>query len=153
MLRDTDAYLQSHIERQDNGCWFWSGRRNRRGYGVAWTPASRSPQGAHRAAYEAWVGPIPEGMLICHRCDNPPCINPAHLWAGTQSENIEDMWRKRRGFDVRGEGNGRAKLTADDARIIRSLRGIETQESLAKRYGITQGAISRIQSGKAWGHV
>jgi len=81
--------------RSPDQCWEWTRSRYPTGYGHV----SRRLGGgyAHRAAYELWVGPIPVGLIVCHSCDNPPCVNPAHLWVGTQKENIRDRDKKGRG--------------------------------------------------------
>lgn len=84
------------IERKPNGCWEWLGARKPTGYGV-FSRTDRSAVRAHRWAYEEFVGPIPAGMSVCHRCDNPPCVNPDHLWLGTQADNVHDMIKKGRG--------------------------------------------------------
>lgn len=75
------------------GCWLWSGERDRRGYGVFYAPKRTK---AHRYAYEQASGPIPDGLVICHRCDTPACVRPDHLFAATQSENMKDCSRKGR---------------------------------------------------------
>lgn len=85
--------------RMPNGCWEWHGARNDRGYGTV-TKNVR----AHRYAYELLGGPIPEGMCVCHTCDNPPCINPAHLFLGTIGENNRDRHAKGRTNSVKGTG-------------------------------------------------
>lgn len=119
---------------------------------------------SHRVAWEFTHGPISTGMLVCHRCDNPPCVNPAHLFLGTNRDNQRDMARKKRGYTrerhwmakyperVRGEKNRAARLTvADVSEIRRLLRVGEKQRSVALRFGVTQAAISLIWRGKNWG--
>lgn len=82
--------------RQDE-CWEWRGARNAHGYGaVSWIVGDGPPIGtASRASYFLHHGPIPDDLFVCHACDNPPCVNPAHLWLGTRSENIRDCYAKR----------------------------------------------------------
>jgi hypothetical protein len=77
-----------------DGCWEWQSSRARFGHGLFYVDQTNVP--AHRYAYRMWVGPIPLGMCVCHSCDNPPCVNPAHLWLGTQRDNVADMVRKGR---------------------------------------------------------
>ena len=84
----------------DSGCWEWMGARNAQGYGFIWKDGSGY---VHRAAYELLVGPIPEGLIVCHHCDNPSCWNPEHLFAGTYKDNREDMIRKGRGRTKNGD--------------------------------------------------
>jgi hypothetical protein len=79
-----------------SGCWEFNGRGDKKGYGRVKVGHAYGTTAAHRLSYEAFHGPIPEGMHICHACDNPPCINPDHLWAGTHLENMQDMVAKGR---------------------------------------------------------
>ena len=109
---------------------------------------------AHRVAWEmANGGPIPDGMVVCHRCDNPPCVNPAHLFVGTRLDNVRDMVMKGRGRypGHPGERNGGAKLTEQSVSAIRERisRG-DTQKEIAVTFGIDPSVVSRIKSGKAW---
>jgi hypothetical protein len=77
------------------GCWLWTGRRATAGYGVITGPHQQKI-GAHRAAFEAFIGPIPDGLLVCHKCDTPACCNPQHLFLGTHKDNMQDMALKGR---------------------------------------------------------
>lgn len=128
-------------------CWEWQSVRNRRGYGKFWFYGRTDL--AHRVSYELFRGPIPEGQVVRHACDNPPCVNPAHLSAGTLKDNARDALD--RGRYPRGETQGRAKLTTeqvDDAR--RSVRAGETQRSVAARLGVAPSTIWWIVSGRRW---
>lgn len=131
----------------DGGCLEWTGRTNVHGYGVAVYGGEKL--GAHRLAYTAHVGPIPDGLSVCHTCDNRRCVNPAHLFLGTNAENTAD--RDRKGRQARGEQSGRAKLTESDVRAIRA--SAEPHAVLAKRFGVGATIISSIRTGKAWRHV
>ena len=113
---------------------------------------------AHRLAYELGVGPIPEGMHVLHQCDNPRCINPAHLSIGTHSQNMKECSQRGRALipnpSKRGEENGMAKLQEVDVRSIRRLLSTgKTQREIAERFGVAQTLVSDIKLGKKWGHV
>jgi hypothetical protein len=129
-------------------CWEWTGGKDADGYGVF------SFQGytkrAHRASYEAHHGPIPSDMVVCHRCDNASCVNPNHLFLGSHADNMAD--RGAKGRQARGETQGCAKLTEAQVIEIRSRRS-EPQRELAKIFGVSQGQIYNVRSGKHWGHV
>lgn len=111
---------------------------------------------AHRLAWTLLFGPIPEGLSVCHRCDNPPCVNPSHLWLGTALDNARDKVQKgrmRRG-DSRGERNGHAKLTEDQVRVIRQrVKAGETQTALAAEYGVHLITVSQLVRRLTWRHV
>jgi hypothetical protein len=128
------------------GCWEAAGHTYGIGYvQIMW---AGKQYGAHRLAYEAWVGPIPEGALVLHSCDNPPCINPEHLSVGSHQENMDD--RARRGRASRGERHPASKLSDSDAATIRRLRASgSTQQSIADQFGISQAHVSRILNRKA----
>lgn len=162
--------------RQKSECEEWQGPRSRAGYG-------RVGRGyAHRVAYERLHGPIPAGMVVRHRCDNPPCVNPAHLELGTHADNMRDMAARGRSFRgeprralmrrvaargmahgthtrpegrPRGERNGHAKLTEATAREVRAAyaAGGTTQRELAARFGVTQMTVSDLVTRKTWAHV
>lgn len=125
-----------------SGCWIWRGSRNTSGYGqVAYR---NKPVIASRAAYEAWVAPLRAGDVVCHRCDNPPCINPGHLFVGDRAANNRDMTEKRR--VAHGERGGTARLTDGEVAEIREryAAGGVSQRFLADVYGVSQSQVSKI---------
>nr|WP_306806016.1 HNH endonuclease [Caballeronia sp. BR00000012568055] len=138
-----------------SGCWLWTGpprddRRNQQ-YGVV---RVNGPQiGAHRAAWLLYRGDIPGGLHVLHRCDNPACINPAHLFLGTNLDNVADRVRKgRSGFRAHpGDTHPMAKLKATDVAAIRKrLRDGERNCDLADEYGVSRTTISNIAHGDRW---
>lgn len=106
-----------------------------------------------RITYEESFGLIPEGVCVCHKCDNPKCINPEHLFLGTHADNMRDKKEKRRCSRLKGEKHGQAKLTEGKAREIKELKGKVSQRVLAKRYGVSPSMVSMIQAGVKWGHL
>lgn len=131
----------------NSGCWLWTKALSvTGGYGQIGINGKILP--AHRVSYECFVGPIPAGMKACHKCDTPACVNPDHLFLGTQADNMRDMDSKGRRVSLKGEDAGRAKLTAVQIEDIRSSS--LTQVELAKKYGVNQTHISRIIRGEAW---
>ena len=143
--------LAKKTEAKPNCCVEWIGYRDRQGYGRAWF--DYQPIGAHRLSWSIANGPIPEGMCVLHRCDNPSCVNPEHLFLGTVSENHKDMMLKKRNVLSLGERNGQSKLDAAKVREIRALKGIETQRRIAGRFGICCENIRQIWSRQTWKHV
>ena len=107
---------------------------------------------AHRVAYELANGPIPPGLYVCHRCDNPPCVNPAHLWLGTHGDNVADKMNKGRG--VAGETVGSAMLSnATVIQIAEQIRAGTKNGVIARMFSISPERVSRIASGEHWSSV
>jgi hypothetical protein len=131
-------------------CWIWTGWCDKDGYGgFRWHDGQER---AHRVSWEIAHGPIPEGHLILHRCDNPPCVNPDHLYDGTQQDNMTEKSDKGRG--ATGERHPMAKLTEDAVRNIRSrLTQGESLSSIGRVYGVHMGTIWRIREGRLWKDV
>jgi len=142
--------LWTRVDSTKNGCWPWSGN-TLRGYGRL--RFQNRDHIAHRVAWELTYGPIPDGMCVLHRCDNPPCCNPKHLFLGTQQDNIDD--RDHKGRTTRGEGVVISVLTKEDVRKIRSsyAQGGYTQKALAEIYGVDRTTVSRVIQLKTWRHI
>lgn len=133
---------------RETGCLEWTGGVNDAGYGTCTYGL------AHRVAYEEWVGSIPEGLYVLHHCDNPPCIEPTHLYAGTQADNMRDMYERGRSAPAipkPGSLNPAAKLTEEQVLAIRA--DTRPQRVIASDYGITQAAVSLIVTRKKWSHI
>ena len=130
----------------DSGCWEWAGNTKHK-FGYGQLRILGKGREAHSVAYEVWVGPIPEGMQVRHTCDNPPCINPAHLILGTSQDNHNDM--VSRGRALNGERNPAVKLTAEQvANIKNEVRAGATHTETAQKYGVTQSHVTNIVNGK-----
>lgn len=140
-------------------CHEWQGLRNNHGYGrvsvLGW------PVYLHRLIYQAAHGLIPDGLHVLHRCDNPSCIRPEHLFLGTHRDNMADMVTKGRGGacpperQARGSRQGLSKLTEADVRAIRTEYAASgtTRAELARRYDVHPRTIGRVLTGFTWGHV
>lgn len=134
-------FLRRVVPRLD-GCQVWVGPRQRNGYGLVWCRDRQRL--AHRVAFEAKHGAIPDGLCVLHRCDNPPCVNPDHLFLGTKLDNARDAMRK--GRTLRGQDNGNAKLSASAVRQIRAVyaAGGGSQRALAAKFCVSQSQIGKI---------
>ena len=133
-------------------CWQWTAARVRQGYGH-FRVGDRLIY-AHRYSWQLAYGPIPTGTHILHRCDNPSCVRPSHLWAGTQAENMADMVHKGRSRTLHGGANGHARLTDEAVRTIRALAAEGwSQRRIARTFGVTKYPVQAILSGKTWRHV
>lgn len=140
------------------GCWEWQKFRDPLGYGRISVGKNRTTS-VHRVSYETFVGPIPEAtdgrrQIVCHSCDNPPCINPEHLWLGDDGANTADRDVKGRQVALVGESHGNSVLTEDDVRDIRRrFAAGESKQSIGDRYGVTRQNISYIVRRDTWKHV
>lgn len=129
------------------GCWQLG--KSVKTYPTVW--ANGENMSAHRLSFEFFNGPIPKGMMVCHRCDNRSCVNPAHLFLGYSSDNIQDMYAKGRGVDNRGERCGTAKLTGANVDDIRRRhRAGERAVALAVEYGVCESQVYYILRGECW---
>lgn len=145
-------YLEKVLK--SDGCWKWLGAKTKNGYGVIRGNASGKPIFAHRFSYAHFNGCIPDGLLVLHKCDNPECTNPDHLFVGTQKDNVHDMMAKGRKPQVvglKGQLSPRAKLTWDQVREIKKMLsdGIKCA-SIARKFYVTPETISAIKHGKTW---
>lgn len=138
-------------------CWMWTGNRMKIGYGKLTTLERVVTRGlAHRFSWHIHNGPIPAGLSVLHRCDNRACVNPKHLFLGTQQDNLADM--RAKGHQVRGERQGNAKTTEEVVREMRRRyvpysRGPNGIRALSKEFGVRLGQTARILRGSCWRHV
>ena len=159
MRRLKDRFLWNIHPDQLNAsdeCWIWRGARDvkDKGKGEKGLCYGRFMIGkkivrAHRFSYEAFIGPIQKGMLVCHTCDVPMCVNPKHLFLGTNMTNSDDKVLK--GRHQFGTRHVCAKLTEDEVRAIRL--DIRSHETIAKDYSVSHGTITGIKRGKTWKHI
>lgn len=136
---------------KSEGCWKWQGAFRSDGYGKI--NKEGKSHSAHRISWEITNGPIPEGLWVLHKCDNPPCVNPKHLFLGTAADNMADKMAKGRDRYVPhiGEDNPRCKLTVEKVKEIRASD--MTCNQLSELYGVTDGTISAIRTRKLWKHI
>lgn len=141
--------------RGDDECWHWKAapRRKDQGYGAFWMDGRHHP--SSKVAWLLTNGDVPDGMEVCHQCDNPPCCNPKHLFLGTRQENNDDKVSKSR--HAYGARNGNARLTPEQVQFIRSHKppGVKRLANgitgaLAEQFGVTKQYISEILGNKSW---
>lgn len=159
---DRRRMREKTAKRDRDACWLWIGRRDQRGYGRFDSLPDGGPQRsvlAHRHAWEIARGAIDDGLFVCHKCDNPPCVNPRHLFLGTPAANSADMVKKGRcggGSDAAVVAMRKtwAKVTERDVLRIREARAKGAHlEDMAQRYGVSVSTISLIVKHKVWKHV
>lgn len=151
-------------------CWTWLGATGEKGYGRFSIGGSHKADGsrrnsmvaAHRFSYAAFVGPIPSGYgyhgtCVLHRCDNPRCVRPEHLFLGTNADNVHDMDRKGRRVNgqLRGSSHHAAVLTEEKVREIVRLHRVHgiTQAQLSRDFGVCTSTVNHIFTGRLWRHL
>lgn len=145
--------ILTRVEPQLDGCWLYIGGYSGAGGHVRLSVNRRKEQ-VHRVAFEALVGPIPEGLVVRHTCDVPRCVNPDHLLPGTIADNVRDCVERGRKAVLRGSANARSKLTEDEVREIRRLAtGGVKQRDIAARFGVNQRLVWGIAHGDRWAHL
>jgi len=171
-VSDWERFLRFVPEREPGTCWLWTGGTSGGGaasehrgvYGRfavgSRTDGTRRKIGAHVFAFVHEFGPVPDGKIVCHHCDTPLCVNPAHLYAGTHATNVADAEARGRAFHRdRATGNGKTKLTVEQVAEIRAIwaehgrpgqgvHGSVSQVELARRYGVTRTAIRAVLQGR-----
>lgn len=157
----TTALLQARFELYvipvtESGCFIWTGSKSRKKgnttYGLFWLNGRN--RSAHRVSWEIYIGPIQQGMNVCHKCDMPLCVNPNHLFLGTDADNMADMIKKGRQRHPKGEElpkGEKRKLTENDVIAIRADSRL--QKDIATSFGVDNSIISDIKNRKSWRHI
>ena len=145
----TKQYLKDNSSINQKGCWIWSGYCNEDGY------AQRKKGGVthrmHRVSYYLHNGSIPKGMCVLHSCDTPSCVNPKHLFIGTHSDNMKDMWSK--GRHPISHSKHMARLTVQQVREIKKLKGSISGLALSRMYSVNDQSIRNIWNGVTWKNI
>lgn len=164
----TDEYLESQglsknlpqrfwrkVNKTDS-CWLWIASQDGCGYGTIRTASHGRITRAHRVSWILHRGPIPSGLNVLHNCpsgDNPSCVNPDHLWLGTQGENCKDRDDKGRCWHPKGEEVKHSKLNDEKVRMIRQMSGHMTKAEIARQFSVSAPAIGKVLKGRSWKHV
>ena len=151
MMTPVERFMEKVMPIPECGCWFWMGAQDGGGYGL-FHYNGNSTFKAHRASYELFVGPIINGLHVLHKCDQRICVNPAHLYAGTPTQNMADKYERSKPNHARGERHPMAKLSKSDVQSVRDIyrAGGISQRALASQFGVRQGTISFIVSETTW---
>lgn len=137
--------------RGEDDCWEWQGGKWKQGYG-GFKINDRRNIGAHRFSYLINGGAIGRAYVL-HKCDNPPCVNPSHLFLGNHQDNMDDMVKKKRNIAFSGEKNMHSKLSKEDVLEIREIGGKLSKRKMAKVYGVSPNSISNVIKRKTWKHI
>lgn len=152
LMKITLKHVERFIQKvtKTDGCWLWNANKDEHGYGLVWIQNRR--YFAHRVSYQIHTAVEPGDLHVLHRCDNPSCVNPDHLFLGTQRDNVLDCAAK--GRTSRGEKRYSAKLTDETARRVIELRksGVLI-EAVAKMFGVSPATVSKVANRKIWKHV
>jgi hypothetical protein len=150
--RDIKRFL-SHVNINDLfDCWEWTGRKKETGYGITYFKGKESK--AHRVSYLLSYGTIDNNLFVLHKCNNPSCVNPAHLYLGTPQDNMNDMVKANRSCDNHGENNPNSKLTEKQViEIIELLKTNISQVKIAQIFSVSKYIVNEIKTGNTWKHI
>jgi hypothetical protein len=143
-----DRFKNFVMPEPNSGCWLWMGGENRQGYGQIGNGNGKDVR-AHRVSWEIHYGPIPDGLDVLHKCDNPPCVNPQHLFLGTPQDNMDDCCKKKR--QAYGSRNFKAKLA--DADVIKIRQDTRFAKEIAISFGVSTNTIDSIRENRTWKHI
>lgn len=143
--------FMAKVEKTES-CWVWTARKTCQGYGRI--SVGNVNKLAHRVAFELFAGDVPNGLHVLHSCDNPSCVNPSHLWLGTNNDNVADKMKKGRAPSHVGEKNGNSRLTPEDVLAIRiEFNSGISRDELSRNYGIAAQYVNQIAAKKVWRHL
>ncbi len=146
-----ERFTEKYTINTATGCWEWAGAKDKHGYGRFYNDGRNAM--AHRVSFELKTGiTLNKEQHIMHSCDNPCCVNPAHLSIGDHKANMRDMASKGRAYHPSGEANGRAKINETQARIIRRIQGMSLQ-AIGDLFGLSYKAVHYIRIGKRWAYL
>jgi DNA-binding XRE family transcriptional regulator len=144
--KDISERFWSKVDRgNDEDCWEWQASTRSSGYGQIWVPDKEGPVGAHVVSYRLEYGGVPEGKQVNHTCDNPPCVNPNHLYAGDKKDNMEDLLRRGTSEQV--------ELGIEQVKDIKRKSDTVEWETIAEQYDISSKTVEYIESGEIWDFV
>lgn len=145
-------FLLKFVPCKQTGCWNWTHSKCQRGYGLFRVSTNRLVR-ANRVAHALFNGPLFGSEIVCHTCDNPSCVNPHHLYAGSFADNVVDREERGRSNRLKGEAHGSSKLTEADVLNIRKEYPIQSLIALAKKYGVSRNTIWEIATKRSWRHL
>lgn len=147
-----ERFEEKYSVDEKSGCWVWLAGTDKDGYGrIREAGYGSKTLRAHRVSYDTYIGPVPDDMFVCHKCDNPFCVNPGHLFLGSAADNAKDRNEKGRAAGAIGSKHGISKLCESQITEIRKAPG--TQKQIADKYGVSQTLISHIKRRVIWRHV
>lgn len=151
-LSEEERFIARTDTKSVKECWIWNASRRPDGYGQ-WRRADGQIELAHRASWRLFRTEIPKGAHILHKCDNPPCVNPTHLFLGSHADNMRDMWGKGRARpgQSRGEKHGMSKLTSEIVREIRTSS--ESGVELARKFALSATTVCDVRKRRTWKHI
>jgi hypothetical protein len=144
-----DRFFDKVSFEPNSGCWLWTATVDSCGYGLFGIGGSGNTRRAHRVSYELFKEPIKTGLKVCHKCDTPSCVNPDHLFCGTDADNMKDRDSKQR--TARGVKNGKAKL--DEMQVAKIRGDLRSERTIAAALNISRGTVNAIRSGRTWKHI
>lgn len=139
-----ERFEEKFIPEPNSGCWLWTASYKITGYGQFHYKGK--PRNAHRVSYEIYCEPVPDNLFVCHKCDNRLCVNPDHLFLGTNQDNVDDMVSK--GRNLKGETQNNTKLT--EAQVWEIVNDKRPQKNICEEYCITRQTVYNIKTGRKW---